>query len=124
MPTGASRATTEWCATSGRRPPTRCSPGIEPLLEVATRSGFDTLADESNRELVIGTHVARNAFAAMNFRVAPEDGGSLITTETRVFASTASARRGFTWYWRLIHPGSALIRRSWLHAIRKRAESV
>jgi hypothetical protein len=37
-----------------------------------------------------------------------------------VFASDASARRRFAIYWRLIYPGSALIRRMWLRAIEKR----
>jgi len=37
------------------------------------------------------------------------------------FSPTAPRRRRFAAYWRLIYPGSALIRRSWLRAIRQRA---
>jgi hypothetical protein len=58
----------------------------------------------------------------MNFMVRPVGPNrSILTTETRVFANTPSARRAFGIYWRLIYPGSALIRRTWLRAIRKRA---
>ena len=49
--------------------------------------------------------------------------GSRLTTETRVLASDPGVLRRFTAYWTLIHPGSDLLRRSWLAAIRRRAES-
>ena len=50
----------------------------------------------------------------MNFRLRDEgDGWIRLTTETRVFALDASARRRFAAYWRLISPGSAFIRRMW-----------
>ena|SRR5437870_4317020 len=59
----------------------------------------------------------------MNFRVAEEGNGfARLTTETRVLAYGASARRQFGAYWRLIFPGSAFIRRMWLQAIRRHAE--
>jgi hypothetical protein len=35
----------------------------------------------------------------------------------------ADTRRSLTTYWRVILPGSALIRRGWLGAIRRRAEA-
>jgi hypothetical protein len=95
------------------------APDTKPILAVATSSGFDVLVDDAPRELVLGIHVAPQAFAVMNFRV--EDG--LVTTETRVFAQTDEARRSFAIYWRLIRPGSGIIRRSWLEAIKRRAES-
>jgi hypothetical protein len=61
--------------------------------------------------------------ATMNFLVAPaKDGGSTVTTETRVHASDPAALRKFGVYWRLIHPGSDIIRRMWLRAIARRAE--
>jgi len=63
------------------------------------------------------------ALAAINFRL--EDAGSgetLLTTETRVYATDASTRRKVAAYWRVIYPGSALIRVMWLRAIRARAE--
>ncbi len=47
----------------------------------------------------------------------------LVTAETRVYATDASARRRFARYWRVIYPGSALIRRRWLRAMKRRAEA-
>lgn len=61
--------------------------------------------------------------AMINFRI---DAGArdacIVVTETRVFATGAAARRRFAAYWRVIYPGSALIRVMWLRAIRRRAE--
>ena len=115
-----------------------------PLLEVATRNGFIYLADDAPRELVVGTMVIAPpgvdcaltpetfktalapgfALAAMNFLVTPDgQGSSLVSTETRVFANNASARRRFARYWRIIYPGSALIRRMWLRAVARRARA-
>ena len=62
------------------------------------------------------------AKGAMNFHARAADGGTLLTTETRIHATDESARRSFGRYWRVIGPFSALIRRAWLRAIRKRAE--
>jgi hypothetical protein len=45
-----------------------------------------------------------------------------LTTETRIYATDTSARKKFAAYWRVIYPGSALIRVMWLRAIRGRAE--
>ncbi len=62
--------------------------------------------------------------AAMNFLV--EDTGPrscMVTTETRVYATDTSARHRFAPYWRVIYPGSALIRRTWLRAVKPRAEA-
>jgi hypothetical protein len=117
------------------------NPGSDPLLEVALRGGFVSLAHDPPREIVLGTvviaptgtgHSIRNlltgplppgfAVAAMNFLVTPVGPGrSMVSTETRVLASGATARRRFAGYWRLIYPGSALIRRMWLRAIERRA---
>jgi hypothetical protein len=116
----------------------------EPLVDVATRSGFVLLADDRPRELVIGTVVMAPpgtrgtlspqvfktplppgfALATMNFLVTAEGpNASLVSTETRVFANNPSARRRFAVYWRIIYPGSAIIRRMWLRAIERRAET-
>jgi len=70
------------------------------------------------------------ALAALNFRFedcppVPKDPSSpctLLTTETRVYATDSATRRAFARYWRVIYPGSSLIRRMWLRAVRKRAE--
>jgi len=102
------------------------APENEPLLDLATRTSFRYLANDPPKELVVATIVIRPraAIATMNFAVRPDGDGSLLSTETRIFANTDSARRRFAVYWRVIHPGSDIIRRSWLHAIKRRAESV
>lgn len=132
----------------GRR--TRASilnaPDDSPILEVATRSGFVWLADDPPRELVVGTVIAAPqsgqrgkprlgpeefrrplpagfTLATMNFLVTSDPaGGSIVSTETRVHANSAESRRRFAFYWRLIYPGSSLIRVMWLRAIRLRSE--
>jgi hypothetical protein len=127
----------------GRAPESILHPAPdEPILAVAQRSGFVLLHEEGAREIVIGALVCcgrprhpRDAaeFAAaqgslaravMNFHVADAGrGASRLVTETRVAASDPSAERRFAAYWRLIYPGSALIRRMWLQAIKARAEA-
>jgi hypothetical protein len=63
------------------------------------------------------------AKATLAFQTEPSaPAGSLVTTETRVFAADAATQRRFGTYWRIIYPGSALIRRMWLRAIRRRAQ--
>jgi hypothetical protein len=121
------------------------APEQKPLLDVATQTTFILLDDMAPRELVIGTVIAAPravrasgrlepdlfrrtlppgvVLATMNFLVTPsEDGGSMVATETRVCANSPAAVRRFGIYWRLIHPGSDLIRRMWLRAIALRAE--
>jgi hypothetical protein len=51
------------------------------------------------------------------------DGWCTISTETRVMALDDATRRGMGRYWRLIVPGSGLLRRQWLDGIKKRAET-
>jgi hypothetical protein len=134
--------------TFGRQGPESIlnAPGKQPILDVATRTTFLHLAAAPDREIVVGTVVVappgfrrrdaptpeayreltRPGFAkaSMNFRVADDGaGGSHLTAETRVFATDAQARRRFARYWRIIYPGSAVLRRTWLRAIRTRAES-
>ena len=105
------------------------------------RSMFSVAAEERPREIVFGiegpfwkpfckpTHpdfqtpvppdVARGAW---NFIVEREDASHVrVTTETRVLCGE-NARRKFAAYWFLIRPGSGLIRRMMLRAIRKEAE--
>ena len=121
------------------------APETEPLLDIATQTTFVLLEEQAPRELVVGTVIAapREArgsgrltadlfqktlppgmvLATMNFVVQPNsDGGSTVSTETRIYANTPAALRQFAIYWRLIHPGSDIIRRTWLRAIRQRAE--
>jgi hypothetical protein len=116
------------------------APPDKPILDVALAGGFLLLDEEPEREIVFGTLVCcgpplvrdaaelialdrpGHAKAFMNFTVRPEGTTSRVTTATRVFATDPHARRRFATYWRLIYPGSALIRRSWLQAIKRRAE--
>jgi hypothetical protein len=118
------------------------APAHKPILEVAQAGGFHLLAEEPRRELVLGTvviwdRVSRfddaetfrgsrqpgNALATINFRVEEESGVCKVTTETRIFATDDAARRQFARYWRVIYPGSSLLRYTWLRAIRRRAEA-
>lgn len=119
-------------------------PEQKSLLDVATETSFIYL-ENGPREIVVGTVISapRDAarsqrlraelfrrplkpgvvLATMNFLITPrEHGGSTLTTETRVYANNVTALRRFGVYWRIIHPGSDLIRRTWLHAIGRRAE--
>jgi len=111
------------------------------IIDVATGTTFVRLAEDDPRELVVGTVVVAPpgtrgaltptifqttrppgfALATMNFLVTPDESGSIVSTETRVFANSPAARRRFAAYWRLIYPGSAIIRRMWLRAIERRA---
>jgi hypothetical protein len=59
----------------------------------------------------------------MNFHLEEKDGSVQLVTQTRIQATDSVAERRFAAYWRLIYPGSALIRRMWLRAIRDRAEA-
>lgn len=108
----------------GQSPPNILNaPKSEPILDIATRTSFRYLADDPPRELVVGTTVGPGVEATMNFLVASDGrGGSNVSTETRVFANSARGRRQFAIYWRIIHPGSDIIRRMWLRAIKLRAE--
>jgi len=115
-----------------------------PILDVAIRTSFALLAEEPPREIVVGTIViaprgfdaggalgpdvfrsppAGVALAAMDFQITPDGEYSIVSTRTRVFASDGLARRTFRVYWRLIYPGSSLIRAMWLRAVHRRAEA-
>lgn len=62
---------------------------------------------------------------AFDFYVEDAGGGwSTISTETRVLATDDLTRPGMGRYWRMIVPGSGLLRRQWLEGIKKRAESL
>jgi hypothetical protein len=117
-----------------------------PLIEEFLDFGFVELGEAPGEELVFGAVgrfwkladndpvpiAGREEFiefeqpgyvkGALNFIVRAASGATTVGTETRVVATSEDARRSFGRYWRLILPGSALIRRSWLGAIRRRAE--
>ncbi|MGH2399152.1 MAG: hypothetical protein ACRDFA_02900 [bacterium] len=131
----------------GRGSGIRPAPG-RPILEQALQGGFVMLAEAPGQEIVLGTvgafwslrggpsvklESAREfvdftspgyAKAAMNFSVTPMDmGRTCLRTETRILPTDTTARRRFARYWRIVHVGSALIRRMWLGAIKRRAEA-
>jgi len=133
-------------AIRGGQPPSiqEAAASYESLHDIAIHSTFVVLANDPPRESLVGTIVGRPAgpreiltpeifqktlppgyaLAAMNTVVTPNSsGGSRVSTETRVFANSAAARRRFAAYWRVIYPGSALIRRMMLRAIERRATS-
>jgi hypothetical protein len=115
-----------------------------PILELMTRSNFVLLAERPGVEIVVGTigqfwngrcvpiHTPaafrtftdpRFAKVAMNFHVHDEGNGwCKVTTETRVACRDPIARGMFDAYWRVIYPGSAIIRAQWLQAIKRRTE--
>src|SRR5215469_11659681 len=118
-------------------------PPDEPIIHLATRTSFLKLAEQPGRELVLGTlvhapdgwrppahataedfkalHAPGFAVAAMNFLLVDEGVHACrVSTETRVYATDPTSCRRFAAYWRVMYPGSALIRRMWLRAIRKR----
>ncbi len=109
------------------------------------RRGFVVLAERPPDELLIGLQgrfwtltgalepldaaLARQpvpsgrARAGWNFRLESlPDGATRLSTETRVRCADAATRRRFRWYWRLIRPGSGLIRRVMLGSIKREAE--
>ena len=64
------------------------------------------------------------AKAVMSFRIEPQGPAyCLLRTETRVYATDPASRDVFARYWRVITPGSLLIRHMWLRAIKVRAEA-
>ncbi len=115
------------------------------LLDWGLR-GFTVLAQRPGSELVIGgpgqpwrlasglsTRIGslaeflafdRPGFAklALSFRLEEVAGGTRVVTETRVDTTDPLAHRRFGAYWQVIRLGSSSIRRSWLRAIKRRAE--
>jgi hypothetical protein len=117
----------------------------KPLLDQMLASGFLLLRDEPGREVVVGMvgqfwklnggtpvtvdadefwHVDRSGYGkvAINFSIMPYRTGSHLRTETRIALPDKATKVRFAVYWIVIRPGSALIRRTWLRAIKRRAE--
>ena len=60
---------------------------------------------------------------AVNFRfISTNNNETILTTETRNNGITHKDNRVFGYYWRIIYPGSAIIRRVWLDTIKKKAQ--
>ena len=120
----------------------------EPLFRWACRSGFVLLAEAAEQELVFGAigqpwRLVGGASAvpvngqgfvdftkpgyvriAANFRLESAAGGRglELSTETRIWCPDPATKVRFAKYWRWVRPGSGLIRREWLRAIKRRAE--
>jgi hypothetical protein len=111
--------------------------GGESLWEQLVRVGFAELGEMAGRELVAGA-VGRpwrltERLRRVDFRAFDEPGwakmalgfwwdGRVLSTETRIGVADEAARRAFARYWRVVGPASALTRRSWLAAARRRTE--
>ena len=122
------------------------APEHQPILDVATKTGFLLLQDRPPHEVVIGAVVVAPPGTRRRRGFTPDDykqlataglrqgddelsrradrrrGTTRLVTETRVFATDRTALRRFTPYWRVIFPGSAILRITWLRAIKARAE--
>ncbi len=61
------------------------------------------------------------AQAAWNFEVTAVDGGTELATETRIRCADPATLRQFRRYWRLVAPGSGLIRHAILAQVRREA---
>jgi len=125
----------------------------KPLIEQILEKGFILLAEQPDRELVVGMLVPRTigqfwkpssgivpelanaqefvafnhpdyAKVVANFYVNEADVNGLVnvSTESRIKALSPQTKKSFAVYWRIIYPGSALIRRMMLKAIKRRAE--
>ena len=135
-----------WIRRFGRPRPAGAlnAPGSRPILGTFLKTGFLTLADDPGREIVFGFARGPRGWAksaaefkaldqvqapplgkvAMNFRIQELDRTHCkLTTETRVYSAGTLALRVFAAYWRMIYPGSSLIRSEWLRAIKLRAEA-
>jgi hypothetical protein len=115
----------------------------EPVRDQFVEAGFAVLTDGED-ELVMGgvgrfwrldggvrpvTAAEFTAFdepgyakVALNTTVEPLGDGTLLRTQTRIHCTDEAARRAFGRYWRLVGPGSDVIRRALLRAARRRAE--
>ena len=116
-----------------------------PLIEQMTSVGFVALGGRPGADLALGLLtrpwlpgggeppvVDAASFMAfdepgwakvvLGFSATGAGGGTLLRTETRVHGTDPTARRWFRAYWVAVGWGSAATRRSWLAAIRHRAE--
>lgn len=55
----------------------------------------------------------------MNYRLQPRDGGTEVTTETRVVSTDPKTRRSFALYWTAVRVGSGMVRGDVLRAVAK-----
>ena len=115
-------------------------------LEALRRSRIELLAQNSNKEMVLGLvgrfwtlggglkKIDARSFtsfdspgyakAVWNFSLASIGAETLLTTETRIKCLDDESRRSFGRYWMFIRPFSGLIRMEMLKVIKRRAETV
>jgi hypothetical protein len=110
------------------------------VLGAMAEEGFETVAEEPGRELVLGAvgrpwtprggirrdvdfrRFAEPGWARMAMSLSAVDGR--LRTETRVALTDARSRRRFRLYWLAVRPFSGLVRRRWLRAAARRAVDV
>ncbi len=113
-----------------------------PLLSQLEKKGFKIL-ETTDQEIVFGIigqfgrikrkrinsevdfknfNESESGKVVTNFFLAERKDNVLVSTETRIYMSDKKAKRKFAIYWMIVYPGSALIRRIWLKAIKKRSE--
>jgi len=117
-------------------------------LDRLTQTGFKLVGERPGEEIVLGVvgkfwkpsgerrpadrvQFERGApvgevLAAWNFEVRQQAAGnrqqaSCLTTETRIKCGDPATLRTFRRYWRIVHPGSAVIRRAMLRAVETEA---
>lgn len=76
----------------------------------------------TSREQFMSFNVPGFAVSTLSFHIDPDGAGCRVTTITRVRTTDPAARRAFLGYWRVIGTGSAVLRRTWLKAVKDRAE--
>lgn len=85
------------------------------------RKGNDSVLEEPNQEVVF-VNEDKGTKGTLNFRVDPVEGGSRLTTETRVMFEDQDSCREFGRYWGVMYPGSSLHRFYFLETIKHRVE--
>jgi hypothetical protein len=128
---------------AGRRRPRRSS--TRPLLDGMQTLGFVVLDELPGEQMVLGVagkpwrprgdgldslegpeafrgyDAPGSVRVAWDFVLEPTSRGTRLSTETRIAGTDADGTRTFRRYWRLVHPGSALIRLDMLRAIARAA---
>lgn len=100
----------------------RIPDGHLPLREFFPRLGLKPVV--STDRAFIGAGDLFGVRIAFGIWAEGGEGEARLATETRVHALSAPARRRFRLYWLAVGPFSALIRRRWLAAARRAAETV
>ena len=123
-------------------PSRRAQTNRQITLQTIIDAGFGVLAEEPNREIVLGVTgpfwrpvgnvlpfneenfrgVVPSGVACAVWNFAVEDvgeGRTMLSTETRIISGDSSSRRKFRAYWLFVRPFSGLIRRLMLRAVRR-----